>query len=437
MRYLYTFIIFILVPVALFRLFLFGSKNFAYRQRWKERFGFLSWEKKDNPVIWIHAVSVGEVNAASPLISGLLEEYPNHLLLVTTVTPTGATIVEKITNSNVKHRYLPYDLPFSVKKFLNIVKPSILLTMETEIWPNLYQTCSDLKIPILIINARLSQRSAKRYRFVSKLMKKTLSLVDIIAAQTKIDAGRFISLGVSSEKVLITGNLKFDVNLPPNLKEQAQSVKRYFSEVRPVWIAASTHYGENEIILKAHIQVMKVSPDAILILAPRHPEQTDKIEFLCKELQLNFVKHSNQKMFTIERSVYILDTLGELLLHYAASQVAFVGGSLIAKGGQNIIEPASLGLPVITGPYMFNFTEINELLSEQDAITYVSNEHELTQKVCMFLSNDNERHGTGETGRKVVENNKGNIIKIMKIIKPYLSDQDATFIVNNTSNASN
>ena len=229
-------------------------------------------------------------------------------------------------------------------------------------------------------------------------------------------------MGVSSEKVLITGNLKFDVNLPPNLKEQVQSVKRYFSQVRPVWIAASTHYGENEIILKAHIQVMKVSPDAILILAPRHPDQTDKIEFLCKELQLNFVKHSNQKMFTIEHSVYILDTLGELLLHYAASQVAFVGGSLIAKGGQNIIEPASLGLPIITGPYMFNFTEINELLSEQDAIAYVSNEQELAQKVCMFLSNDNERHDIGETGRKVVEANKGNVIRLMKIIKPYLLD---------------
>ena len=185
------------MPLVLLRLFLLGSKNPAYRQRWKERFGFLSWRKVNNPVIWIHAVSVGEVNAANPFINNLLEHYPNHLLLVTTVTPTGAVTVEKQFGNNVRHCYLPYDLPYSVKKFLSVVKPSVLITMETEIWPNLYQACNQLKIPILIINARLSQRSAKRYRLVSTLMQETLSLVDIIAAQTKSDAERFISFGAA------------------------------------------------------------------------------------------------------------------------------------------------------------------------------------------------------------------------------------------------
>ncbi len=409
------------MPLVLLRLFLLGSKNPAYRQRWKERFGFLSWRKVNNPVIWIHAVSVGEVNAANPFINNLLEHYPNHLLLVTTVTPTGAVTVEKQFGNNVRHCYLPYDLPYSVKKFLSVVKPSVLITMETEIWPNLYQACNQLKIPILIINARLSQRSAKRYRLVSTLMQETLSLVDIIAAQTKSDAERFISFGAVSDKVFVTGNLKFDINVPPSIKEQAQSLKRYFSVNRPIWIAASTHDGEDEIILNAHINIMKEHPDAILILAPRHPERSDKIASLCKNFGLNFVKRSNKETFTSDHAVYLLDTLGELQLHYAASQVAFVGGSLVTTGGQNMMEPASLGLPVITGPHTFNFTEITELLAAQDALIRVSDGQQLRQEVCMLLADANERHHRGEIGREVIESNKGNIDRLMTLIKPYLS----------------
>lgn len=398
-----------------------GSKNPAYRQRWKERFGFLSWNKVDGPVIWIHAVSVGEVNAASPIIHKLLEEYTGHLLLVTTVTPTGSITVEKHFGNTVRHCYLPYDLPSSVNNFLNIVQPALLITMETEIWPNLYQACKYLEIPILIINARLSERSAKGYRLVSKLMRETLRLVDIIAAQTSNDAERFISFGAAREKVFVTGNLKFDINVPPSITEQAQSLKRYFSVNRPIWIAGSTHDGEDDIILSAHINILKVYPDAILIIAPRHPERSDKIASQCKELGLNFIKQSEQKTFTDSYNVYLLDTLGELQLHYAASQVAFVGGSLVATGGQNMMEPASLGLPVITGPHTFNFTEITELLSERDALIRVSNEQQLTQEVTRLLSDANERHRIGEIGREVIESNKGNIDRLMKLIEPYLS----------------
>jgi len=409
------------VPLVLLRLFLLGSKNLAYRQRWKERFGFLSWNKVDNPVIWIHAVSVGEVNAAIPIINNLLANFPSHLVLVTTVTPTGADAVVKQFGNNVRHCYLPYDLPFSVKKILNVVNPSLLIIMETEIWPNLYQACKHLKIPILLINARLSRQSAKRYQLVSKLMRETLLLVEIIAAQTKSDADRFVSFGAVCEKVFVTGNLKFDINIPPSIKEQAQSLKRYFSANRPIWIAASTHDGEDEIILNAHVNIMKEYPDAILIIAPRHPERSDKIESLCNNRGLNFVKRSNQKNFTDDHTVYLLDTLGELLLHYAASQVAFVGGSLVNTGGQNMMEPASLGLPVITGPHTFNFTEITELLAAQDALIRVADEQQLKQEVCILLADANERHHRGEIGREVVQSNKGNILGLMKIIKPYLS----------------
>lgn len=421
MRHIYTFVIYLLAPFVLLRLFWLGTKNSAYRLRWRERFGFVKWRKTDEPVIWIHAVSVGEVNAASPIVNRLLEEYSDHSLLLTTVTPTGAITVEKHFGENVRHLYLPYDLPFAVNKFLNIVQPNILITMETEIWPNLYYACEQLDIPVLIINARLSQQSAKRYRLVSSLMQDTLSLVKLIAAQTRQDAERFIAFGASREKVFVTGNLKFDITIPQSITEQAQSLKRYFSVNRPIWIAASTHEGEEKIVLDAHINIMKLHPDAILIIAPRHPERIDKIAAYCKSKSLNYVKRTKQKVFTEQHQVYLLDTLGELQLHYAASQVAFVGGSLVETGGQNMMEPASLGLPVISGPHTFNFTEITELLLEQNVLIRISNESELTNEVSKLLNDANQRHHIGEIGRKVIESNRGNIDRLMQLIEPCLS----------------
>ena len=256
---------------------------------------------------------------------------------------------------------------------------------------------------------------------VSRLMRETLSLVDMIAAQTINDAERFISFGAARESVFVTGNLKFDINIPPSINEQAQSLKRYFSVNRPIWIAASTHDGEDEIILNAHIEVMKEHPDAILIIAPRHPERIDKVASHCKDRGLKYVKRTIQEPFTDKHAVYLLDTLGELQLHYAASQVAFVGGSLVAMGGQNMMEPASLGLPVITGPHTYNFTEITELLLERDVLIRISEEQHLAQEVCLLLSDANRRHFLGEIGREVIESNKGNIDRLMKLITPYLS----------------
>jgi 3-deoxy-D-manno-octulosonic-acid transferase len=389
--------------------------------RWKERFGFLTWKKTVKPVIWIHAVSVGEVNASVPIINRLLEQHSGYLLLVTTVTPTGAITLKKHYGDDVRHLYLPYDLPFSVKKFLRLIKPTILITMETEIWPNLYHVCQYSDIPILIINARLSQKSSKGYKLVSGLMRETLSRVDIIATQTKNDADRFISYGAPVNKVFVTGNLKFDITIPQSILEQAQSLKRYFSVNRPIWIAASTHEGEEEIILNAHINILKQYSDAILIIAPRHPERADKVASYCNNMGLNYTRRTDKEAFTEKHVVYLLDTLGELQLHYAAAQVAFVGGSLVATGGQNMMEPASLGLPVISGPHTFNFIEITELLSEQDVLIRIYNQAELANEVCKLLADANRRHYIGEIGREIIESNRGNIDRLMQLIKPYLS----------------
>ena len=426
MRLFYTLVVYFLTPFVLLRLFYLSLKNPAYRLRWQERLGFFSWTNDDKPVLWIHAVSVGEVNAATPIINRLLEQYPGYQILVTTVTPTGAITVEQHFGKDVTHLYLPYDLPFAVKQFLKNIQPSLLITMETEIWPNLYHACKYSNIPILIINARLSEKSTKGYRLVSELMRQTLMKVNVIAAQTRKDAERFISFGANKNKVFVTGNLKFDITIPHSITEQAESLKRYFSVNRPVWIAASTQEGEEEIILKAHKAVLKEYPDAILILAPRHPVRVNKVAQLCDSAGIKYVRRTEQQTFSPELNVYILDTLGELQLHYAASQLAFVGGSLVNTGGQNMMEPASLGLPVISGRHTYNFTEITQLLSEQEALILVSDEHQLANEVCELLGDANRRHNIGERGRQVIESNKGNINSLMEIIKPYMSD-DATY----------
>jgi 3-deoxy-D-manno-octulosonic-acid transferase len=421
LQFLYTLVVYLISPFVLLRLFWLGTKNSAYWSRWQERFGFFSWGDIDKPVIWLHAVSVGEVNAARPIINRLLDQYSNYQLLVTTVTPTGAMTALQLFGKDIRHLYLPYDLPFAVKSFLKLIRPSLLITMETEIWPNLYQACNRSNIPILIINARLSQKSAKGYQLVSSLMAQTLSLVDLIAAQTSNDAARFISFGAPKEKVIVTGNLKFDITIPQSITEQAQSLKRYFSVNRLIWIAASTQEGEEKIVLAAHQKILVDYPDAILILAPRHPERISKVSNLCELIGFDYVKRTDQTPFTDKHTVYLLDTLGELQLHYAASELAFVGGSLVQTGGQNMMEPASLGLPVITGPHTYNFIEITDLLSEQDVLTLVSNETELANEVCKLLGNANQRHYLGEKGRAVIESNRGNIERLMQLIEPYLS----------------
>ncbi len=408
------------------RLFWLGFKNHEYRSRWNERFGIFSWSKKSKPVIWIHAVSVGEVKAATPIIHNLLSQYPQYSILVTTVTPTGFQTVRELFSNEISHLYLPYDLPVAVRKFIEKIKPELIITMETEIWPNLFHLCNEKHIPVLLVNARLSEKSAKRYRLVFGLMRETLTNISLIAAQTIRDADRFISFGINKDNVVVTGNLKFDINIPPSVSEQSESLKRYFSVNRPLWIAASTQEGEDEIILDAHLQVLKKFPEAILIIAPRHPERTGQIESLCQERDLTYIKRTAQLPFPGSCHVYLLDILGELQPNYAASQIAFVGGSLVNRGGQNTLEPASLGLPVLSGPNTYNFTEISEMLTEAGVLHYVYSSLELADKVCLLFEDANLRHNIGEKGREVIELNKGNIDRLMDLLKPYLTI-DATY----------
>lgn len=405
------------------RLIWLGSSNSQYWSRWGERFGFSSINPDIHSVIWIHAVSVGEVKAASILINRLLSKYPRYRILITTVTPSGAGIARKIYGDKVVHVYLPYDLPHAVRRFIRQVKPLILVVMETEIWPNLFHYCSRQGVRIILLNARISARSYKGYRAFTAFTGQVLANISTIAAQTVEDGQRLISLGADPSRVIITGNLKFDINIPASINAEAAAVRRLFSTNRPVWIAASTHAGEEELILAAHRQILETHTSCLLVIAPRHPERFKKVAELSAGEGFITVCKSKAKEILPEVQVFILDSIGELLVYYAAADVAFVGGSLVPLGGHNVLEPASLGIPVITGCHTLNFREINQLLLTAGAIISVDNGQELAVQVSQLLADGARRHLLGQAGKQVVEQNRGSVDRIMDLITENLLHQ--------------
>lgn len=419
MRIIYSFILYLLAPLVIFRLFWLGFRNPDYRSRWTERFGLLDKTISNDKIIWLHAVSVGEVQAARPLVNGLLEEYPEFRIIITTMTPTGADTVRQYFADTVGHFYIPYDLPVSVKRFLSIVDPTILIVMETELWPNLFHYCRANNVPVVVINARMSEKSAKGYRRLSSLTRSTLKNISLIVAQGQKDAERLIALGADREKVKISGNLKFDIHFPHSVSEQAQALRRYLSVNRPVWIAASTHEGEEKIILDAFAKILEKQSRCLLVIAPRHPERSPGIRTLCNRRNLKVLCKTENTVCDESIQVFILDTLGELPMYYAAADVAFVGGSLTENGGHNMLEPASLGVPVIMGPYVFNFQEISQILIDERAAWKVSCADELSSRVCGLLDDANLRHSTGERGRNIVFKNRGNVENVMKLLRDF------------------
>ena len=418
MRRIYSFILYLSVPFVLLRLFWLGFRNPDYRRRWNERFGLLDKVTSYDKIIWLHAVSVGEVQVSKPLVNRLLEEYSDYKILVTTMTPTGADSVNQYFGEKVKHLYFPYDLPLSVKRFISIIDPSILIVMETELWPNLFHYCHAENIPVIVVNARLSEKSAGGYQRLSSLARSMLKNVSLIIAQGQKDAERLIALGANRDKVIVTGNLKFDIHIPYSATEQTQALRRYFSVNRPVWIAASTHEGEEKIILDAFDKILEIHSQCLLVIVPRHPERAADIRELCCDYKV--LCKSDNKECDLSTQVFILDSLGELPMYYAVADIAFVGGSLTQLGGHNMLEPAGLGVPVIMGPYVFNFQEISQLLLDEGAAWKVASADELFSRVSSLLEDANLRHSMGERGRNIVLQNRGNIEKIMNLIRDFL-----------------
>ncbi len=428
MRLLYSSLLYFLSPLVLARLYWRGFKAPAYRQRWRERFGFAAPDRgrllpADAPSIWLHAVSVGESRAALPLIEGLIERYPRHRILVTTSTPTGSNQVETELGSRVWHSYSPYDLPDCVSRFIVRTKPELLVIMETELWPNTIAACHARDIPVIVANARLSEKSAKSYARVSGLSASMLGHISKLACQHRHDAERFKALGMSEERIRVVGNIKFDVDIAEDLKRQAELLKKHWSHSgkRLVLLAASTHRGEDECLLKVFKTLRTRFPHLLLVLVPRHPERFEPVLVQSKQAFANVSQRSLGEDEDIERietqDVIVADTMGEMMRLMGASDLVFVGGSLIESGGHNIIEPAHWGLPIVSGDSLFNFAEASRLLSDASALNIVSNEEELEQAFTWLCENDLARQEMGARALKVAAENRGALQRLLSEIE--------------------
>lgn len=412
---LYTILFYLLVPFILLRLQWKGIRSPGYRLRWTERFGFFP-AFDTGECIWIHAVSVGEVMATERLVKMLQQNYPDLPIVITTTTPTGSERVRALFGDSVLHVYVPYDLPFAVRNFIQRARPKLLVVIETEVWPNILAVCEQNNIPTILANARLSEKSAANYAKWPKFSRMVLNKIGRIAAQGEADAKRFIALGMPQDRISIIGSVKFDATIPASLLERSEVLRREWGE-RSVWVAASTQEGEDEQILAAHKTVLQAVPNALLVLVPRHPERFDRVFALCKRENLKTVRRSSGDPCDSDVELFLGDTMGELALFLGGADVAFVGGSLIKHGGQNVLEPAALGKPVVFGPHMYNFAAISELLLERDAAKMVSNAEELAKAVRFWLEDANERTRVGENGRQVVQENQGAVDRLFNLIE--------------------
>lgn len=420
MQIIYTLLLYLIQPFVWLKLLWRSRKAPAYRQRWLERYGFCKNKVKPNGIL-VHAVSVGETIAAIPLIKALQQKYPQLPITVTTMTPTGSERVKTLLKDSVSHVYLPYDLPGAIKRFLKTTKPKIVIIMETELWPNLISQCYKQKIPLIIANARLSERSAARYGKLGKAVKQLFSKISMVAAQNQHDGERFVSLGLPTDHLAITGSIKFDINLSNEQRQKINQLKQQWQLNRPVLIAASTHNGEDEIILTAFKKLLLKHTNLLLILVPRHPERFKTVEKLISDSGFNYLKRSANQIPTEQTQIVLGDTMGELLELYAMADIAFVGGSLVKQGGHNPLEPALHHIAIITGEYFFNFQVICEQLIEaQGMIVCTNSADDLYSSIDCLLNDNSRRVQLGENAYLVLKQNQGALSRLLAVINHYL-----------------
>lgn len=420
-RRLYTLLFYLLLPLIIVRLGYRALRAPAYGRRVAERFGWF----REAPVqggIWIHAVSVGETIAAAPLVQELLRRYPDMELTVTTMTPTGSERVKALFGEQVFHVYAPYDLPFAWRRFLRRVQPRLAVMMETELWPNCIASCRRHHVPVMVVNARLSEQSARGYRRVAPLTRQLLGQLEYVAAQTREHGERFVALGLPAARLRITGSIKFDLDLPEALRQEAAMLKARWSQGgrRWIWIAASTHEGEEAEVLRAHRLLREQCPGALLILVPRHPERFERVGRLIDAAELQWVRRSTGAEIG-DAAVLLGDTMGELMRLFGTADAAFVGGSFIDRGGHNVLEPAAWQLPVLTGPSDFNFSEISRLLQEAEALWVVQDGRQLGTALQRYATDAELRSRHGAAARKVVEANRGALQQVLELMADVLT----------------
>ncbi len=418
MAWFYSALLYLLLPLMLLRLQWRGIKSPAYRQRWQERLACYPPNSTTTTHIWFHAVSVGEAEALFPLVQQLQARHPSLSLLVTCTTPTGSARIKAVLGNSVMHVYLPYDTPDAVQRFIRHFNPQLAVIVETEIWPNLFHACARHCVPLYIINARLSEKSARGYQKLSALIKPALLPISGIAAQSDEDAKRYASIGVPVERLQTVGNIKFDVSIPTTVIEQGQLLKCQLFSGRFVWLCASTHADEELVLLKIY-QSLKASaiPELLIVLVPRHPERFAAVNKIAGQLGLDTVLRTSSTPCGAATDVYLADTMGELKMLYAACDVAFVGGSLVPKGGHNILEPTAVGVPVLFGPFMDNFKDIAKGILQAEAAIQCQEPVELTAAIAGLYAAPLQRRLMVEQGKQFLQGNRGALERISQLLE--------------------
>jgi 3-deoxy-D-manno-octulosonic-acid transferase len=391
----------------------------AQRGRVRQRLGFVEPQWRPG-CLWVHAVSVGEVQAAAALVRELKARVPGLEIVLTTVTATGAQRARTIFGAEVRHCYLPYDLPGPVERFLDRIQPGAVVVLETELWPTLYRALGRRGIPLAIASARLSDRSVRRYRRLASLIRDTLSNGVVIGAQSAVDAERFVDVGAPADRVRVTGNVKFDLEVPEAVIAAGREFRSRCAAGRPVWIAGSTHEGEEAAALAAHALVRARHPSALLLLVPRHPQRFDAVRALLARGGHAFAQRSAGTLPAAGDEVLLVDTIGELQMFYAAADAAFVGGSLVPVGGHSLLEPAVLGLPVVSGPWTQNAPEVADLLTQAGALATVRDADKLARQVLECFDDPARARADGEKGRAAVAANRGAVQRVVEMVLPLL-----------------
>lgn len=421
MRRLYSALTYVIAPLVSVVFLWRGLRDRAYWRNFHERFGY--GPAIPVPTIWVHAVSVGEAQAAAPLVNSLRERYSDIPIVVTTFTPTGAARARTLFKDRAEVRYLPYDMPGAVRRFFSRIQPRVAVIFETELWPNLYHECGRRRVPLVLASARLSPRSVGRYRRLGALFRETLSQGVVVAAQAEGDASRFRSLGSDPNNTHVTGNLKFDFSVPTDITERGRAMRAYYAGGRPVWVAGSTHGGgEEEALIEAQRIIRAREPRALLVMAPRHPNRFAEVAAQLLARGVRFIRRSQPPTADAlaDAEILLLDTLGELLDFYAAADVAFVGGSLVPIGGHNLLEPAALGLPILTGPHNSNSEEAARQLIALGAVQIVKDPQDLAEKVLALFASPETRARMGIQASNFVAANRGALQKLLALVLPLI-----------------
>ena len=420
MRILYTLLVYLLVPLVIAYEGWKALRHPEYRGRLGQRLGFVPRSPR-NATVWVHAVSVGEVQAAAALVQALRARRPELPVVLTTVTATGAQRARALFGDTVHHCYLPYDLPGAVRRFLDRVQPQVAVILETEIWPTLYAAIGRRGIPIVLGSARLSAKSVGRYRRMASLVRDVLSADIAIGAQTAADAERFRAIGAPPDRVQVTGNIKYDLEIPPAQVAAGRDLRARWGAARPVWIAGSTHEGEEDAALEAHARLRQRHADALLVLVPRHPQRFDAVRALLRRRGVEHAQRSSGQLPQPQDSVFLVDTLGELQMLYAAADVAFVGGSLVPIGGHSLLEPAVLGLPILSGPFTQNAQDIAVLLQQGGALRIVQDADTFGRELLAWFDDPAAARAAGAGGQRAVAANRGAVGRLLALIEPLLS----------------